>query len=149
MNGLPQNIIPASQVFFGGLITQVITGTNDPGYKVGQIFSGYYQYASGTADGTFHPNTSVNPTGNKSLTGIIYLPFPGASRRYSGLPRTPNPCTLTVTGGRVSGFDWTFQGGDYYAFFLPATFTTRLMGQPGGTVETTGSILFGPSMIQN
>lgn len=66
----------SSQNFFGGTIAQTITSTNDPGYQVGQIFAGYYQYESATADGTFHPDSPVNPSGNKSLTGLVYLTFP-------------------------------------------------------------------------
>lgn len=149
MNGLPQNLKTTSGNFFGGIITQVITGTNDPGYHVGQIFSGYYQYASPSADGTFHPDTSVNPSGNKSLTGIIYLTFPGAYGRLNGLPTTMNPSYLTVTGGVVSVLNWSLQTGDYYAFFVAGTFTTRLMSQPGPAVETTGTVKFSAPMVQN
>lgn len=133
---------------FGGIITQVITQTNDTDYYVGQVFVGYYQYVSPVVNGTFYSFVTQTPGANQSLRGLIYLTLPDTFNGLTGLTATPNNSYLVVNNGLVTNLNWSWQMGDYYAFFTPTGFQTRQMPS-GPEIDTSGTLTFSPPVQQN
>lgn len=141
---------------FGGLITQIVTDTNDADYVVGQVFSGYFQYDSIDGNETVHLANTISPGGNRTLRGLIYVPLANAQGRLNALPCTMNDGSLTVAQGVVTAFDWTFQVGGNYARFTASTFVTLLTGRIDPTtgqhlpdLKTEGKIVFSKSIRQS
>jgi hypothetical protein len=141
---------------FGGMITQIVTQTNDSRFYIGQSFSGYYQYDSIDPDGVFHVANNLPPAGNRSLCGIVYLPFPEGRARLNALPVTMNDGSLTVSGGLVTAFAWSLESGGYWASFTNNTFFARLSGrvdpsngQPLPNIETRGTVSFSAPLRQS
>ena len=142
----PHSVTPNSPIFFGGTITQTIQSTTDTGkYRVGQILSGYYQYASTSINGTFSPAGTVTPSGAQTLTGLIYLTYPAYGGHLNSLALTQLPCTLVVAGGVVTSFVWRDESGSFWADFNQVHFSTR-PASPSGPQDltTSGSVVFSP-----
>lgn len=142
---------PAPALTYHGTITQTITETNDPLYRVGQQFFGRYVYQSEEVDGTFSIYLWPGASGNETLTGYVHLPFDA-----SGLalwPTAPkwdltfaHAGSLSVAGGQVTGLDWTFFMGDYYGSFGSLQFGAYHLptfgDPPGPDVITRGTVAF-------
>jgi len=101
---------------FTGTIIQTVTSSNDPLYSVGQTFVGWYRYDSATIDGTFGTPGFAS---NTSLAGQFYFAFVSSPTEtaplgWHSLTNTPNGGSLTVSGGQVTSFNWSFDHGGYY-----------------------------------
>jgi len=141
---------------FGGIIIQTITQTNDARFYVGQVFSGYYQYDSTLADGVFHVANTQPPAGNRTLKGLIYLPFSEDKARMNSLPSTMNDGSLTVSGNVVTAFAWSFDNGGFYTSFTVNSFQARhygridpLNGNHLPDMETKGTVMFSAPLRQS
>ncbi|HET7537040.1 MAG TPA: hypothetical protein VFJ90_11330, partial [Candidatus Didemnitutus sp.] len=93
---------------------------------------------------TFYSVMTQPPAGtNLSLRGLIYLTLPDTFNGLTGLTDTPNNSSLLVSGGLVTSLNWSFQMGDFYAFFTPTGFQTQNMSS-GGSTNTFGTLAFSP-----
>jgi len=139
----------ATSYSYWGTITQTVISTNDPDYYVGEQFLGYYRYSSPTIDGDFYiPSGATNPPGaNTSLRGSVYVTFPPEGPH--NLSSTPGAGMLTVTGGNVSNFQWTFDVGGRYGGFTFAQFMTGVYNSDSGYPInwTTGTVTFSAATI--
>jgi hypothetical protein len=142
-------------MYFGGIITQTVTKTNDPGYFPGQVFCGYYQYKSLTVDGDFYATGLLAPTGNNSLTGLLYRTLPAPNGALNSIPSTMNDGNLKVAGGIVTAFTWSWQMGSLYVTFDSKGFNSRVFPRVDPTtgamlpsLETSGTVTLSPPMRQ-
>ena len=144
---------------FGGLIIQTVIQADDPQFYPGQVFTGYYQYDSVSADGTFHLANSISSAANRSLKGLIYLPYApllGSSRaRLNALPDTVNDGYLVVTGGVVTEFSWGIDVGGFFSSFSVSSFLSRAYdhidpttGNPIPQSDTKGTVYISPPVGQ-
>jgi len=97
-----------------------------PDFIRGATFVGYYEYESVSMDGEF---SYWGPSGepNNNLEGAVFLPFPeapgyGGSTGWNALTNTRNAGVLTVTGGIVTGFDWSFENAGLLAILRNGAF---------------------------
>lgn len=131
-------------MLYGGILTQVVTQTDDPLCFVGQVFSGFYQYCSVGADGTFYVTGILDPGAvNRSLSGLINMRFPDAGWQPNAIRSTMNDGRLRVVGGVVTAFDWSWQMGDYYMSFAGTTFRAQYTPADGAGFTVSGSVSFG------
>jgi len=156
---------------YRGTITQVITGSDDPLYHLGQTFIGHYQYNSPTMDGTFYTNqfdpplTPKPPGAIAPLNGTIYSPFVesvyvtayggytlsyGFGGSWRRLTDTINEGVLTVSDGVVKDFLWTWEKGGFYMHMGKDGFSTySFYDTPASPTPTVrGTVTFGiPSRV--
>jgi hypothetical protein len=146
--------IPAHANTYYGTITQTVTQTNDPTYTIGQVFVGFYEYESSTVDGVFYTQFAPYPRPpgtNETLTGQIRFLYPDGYPTLNELDLTMNEGRLTVLGGDVTDFYWSWEkGGNYTVLDVDSCFSLThydwsvdpVTGEPFTPPFTGGSVSF-------
>ena len=101
---------------YAGLITCHIHQTNDPRLSSVGDLCGLYFYQSPTVDGRFFAQPQMG-SDNVSLQGYVPCYFPGAPDFPKSLPSCQNGASLTVSGGKVTGFVADDQSGQLSMHF--------------------------------
>jgi hypothetical protein len=138
---------------YSGTITQTVTATNDPAYSVGETLTGNYEYDSPTVNGVFYADPfdglGEPASEDQTLNGSVYLTFPNTFNGFNALDSTRDDGMMTVTGGAVTGFDWGWESGNYYAIFGGGEFSTTnydlvdpTTGEFLPDIDTSGTLTF-------
>ena len=156
--------VPAFALTFRGTITQWIE-SDDPYYGGGLTFVGYYSYSSPVVDGAFFTKDAdkmepMPPFSLGTLEGKVLMPF--SATRYMDLGNgewqredgfgpmitslldTRNNGLLTVSGGQVTSFRWSWEQGGFYMYMSESSFgALSFYDSWFPTIHTGGRVVFG------
>ncbi len=139
---------PTFATIWSGTITETITGTNNPGFEIGQTFIGSYSFESDELDGDYLPYANPygsHPDGLGTLKISIY-DFAGNYWRTG--TDLEFRLWMTVSNGVVSDFRFDGESGmTDFGFFTNSFYETNHnpIGRPPGTPGTyseSGSMSF-------